>query len=75
MTFIELTKDQKFIEEYVLTDSRIKDIIINEYISSISRGGAPRILPSSPAVQAAMPKQSAPKTIKEASMLAKKYFG
>lgn len=71
----ELVKDQKFIEEYVLSDSRIKDIIITDYISSLARGGLPKTISGNPGVVMAPPKPDMPRTIKEAGSLARKYLG
>lgn len=71
----DMIKDQKFIEEYVMSDSRIKDIIITSYIQSLARGKAPKVMTGSSSVQMATPIQSAPRTIREASLLAKKYLG
>lgn len=71
----ELACDQQFINEYILSDSRIKDLIITEYISSLSHGGTPKIISGSPSVQVATAKADLPKSIKEAGMLAKKFFG
>lgn len=71
----DLLKDQNFIEEYVLTDSRIKDIIITDYIQSLSRGGLPKVISGNSVVQMATPRPDAPKSVKEAGMLARKFLG
>lgn len=71
----ELLKDQQFIDDYVLNDSRIKDIIINSYIKSLSRGELPKVISGNSAVHMATPKPDAPRTIKEAGRLAQKYLG
>ncbi len=71
----DIIKDQQFIEEYVLSDSRIKDIIITDYISSLARGGLPKVISGNSSSVIAPPKADAPRNIKEAGMLARKYLG
>lgn len=71
----ELKNDQNFLDNYVLNDAGIKDKIINNYIRSISLGDLPKVITGMPSTTVATPRAAAPKTIKEASNLAKKYLG
>ena len=70
----DLIKDPDFIEKYVRNDAGIKNIIIADYLNSIKRGQAPKIISGATSGCVGSPKPLAPKTIKEASSLAIKYF-
>lgn len=69
----ELLNDPSYIEENILKNDQIRNMVINEYLSSVKEGNTPlKFITGNTTTVSLQKPDNKPKTIKEASMLLKK---
>lgn len=71
----ELLKDEKFLREKVLTNEDVKKLVIEGYLKEINEGKPPVVISNQPGGSSVAQPPEKPKSYKDATKIAKKFFG